>query len=296
MTDGYESLVKRASHLRLSAGTVAEGMRTGSFRSAFRGHGIEFSGVREYLRGDDIRTIDWNVTARMGKPFVKLFDEDRELIVFLVVDRSLSMDSAFSVRSRRDTANEAAALLAFAAEQNDSPLGAVFFDGAITFSVLPKSGRSRVMLILNKLDAAHEANGRTKGSVLASSLQGAAKLLKNRSLVVILSDFRVAGYEDELSRLAVKHDVVAVRITDPTDERLPRVGFAPFADSETGMVRRLSTNSSAFCREWALANRTRLERWQTMCKKRGVASLLLSTQADAAHVLADFFASREKKR
>ena len=136
LSEDRTALAKRASLLRLSAITLAEGMRSGSFKSLYRGQGIEFSGVREYLRDDDVRAIDWNVTARMGRPYVKLFEEERELNVFLVVDESLSMNTVSGYRTRLETAMECASLLSLASLQNESPVGAVMFNGNITFSWL----------------------------------------------------------------------------------------------------------------------------------------------------------------
>ena len=136
-----KNLSKRAELLHLSSVSLAEGMRNGTFRSLYRGTGVEFSGVREYLAGDDVRAIDWNVTARMGKPFVKIFDEEKELDVFLVADKSFSMDTGSGIQSRLETAMECASLITLASLHNGSPVGAVTFDGRIDFSCPPKSGK-----------------------------------------------------------------------------------------------------------------------------------------------------------
>ena len=138
------ALARRATLLHLSAISLAEEMRSGTFKSLYHGQGVEFSGVRDYLRGDDVRSIDWNVTARMGKPFVKLFEEERELTVFLVVDHSLSMNTVSGNRTRLEVAMECASLLSLASLQNASPVGAVLFNGEITFSCAPKAGRDQV--------------------------------------------------------------------------------------------------------------------------------------------------------
>ncbi len=286
------SVVRRAKYLRLAAVNVSDGMRSGAFRSMFRARGIEFAGVREYLQGDDVRSIDWNVTSRMGKPFVKMFDEERELTVFLVVDRSLSMRTGAAARSRLSQASEAAALLAFAAEQNASPLGAVFFHGEITFTVAPKPGRDQVMTVLKHLDG---EDSRVPGSVLANALAGAGQLLRSRSLVIVISDFRSAGYENRLARLALRHDVVAVRITDPADEQLPSSGYVPFFDPESGEHISLPTGSRAFRRSWQQSGREHAERWMLLCLRRGAYPLELSTKDDAAAVLTRFFSSREQR-
>ena len=289
----YSSLVKKASQLRLSALSIAEGIRTGGFRSFLRGQGVEFTGVRDYLYGDDIRNIDWNVTARIGKPYIKLHQEDKDFIVFLIVDQSLSMDTGFASKSRLETANETAALLAFAAEQNSSPVGGVFFDGDVRFSSAPKTGRNQVMLLLSHLDA--YSQNRKTGSLLTNSLQGAYQLLKNRSLVVVISDFRVGGYEKALARLATAHDVIAVCITDVSDFELPQAGFLSFIDPETKEKQYLSTSSAAFQKNWNEYGEKRLERWNSLCLKRGVTPLQISTKSDPATVLSKFFSQKEKK-
>ena len=146
-----DRLAKRASQLRLSAISLAENMRNGSFKSLYRGQGIEFSDVREYLHGDNVRAIDWNVTARMGRAFIKQYEEDRELSVFLILDCSRSMRLG-TAHTRLEKATEAAALLLLACEHNAGAIGAVFFDGKIQFSCPPKPGRENSMMILSKLD------------------------------------------------------------------------------------------------------------------------------------------------
>lgn len=285
--DTRDSLAEKASSLRLKARSISNGIKAGSFRSYYRGQGIEFSDVREYLRGDDVRSIDWNVTARMGKPFVKLYEEDRELAIFIVLDRSLSMLQAAGGRSRLSVASEAAAILALAAEQSNCPVGAVFFGGKLDFSCAPDSGRNNVMLILSKLD--EEPDTEKKGSVLVKALRGTARLLKKKSLVFILSDFRVSGYEDELARLALRHEVIAVRCTDPCDEELPEVGCIPFYDLENNIDRILPTSLSSFRRAWRDDALARHKRWQSVCAKRGVMPLVLSTESDPVLILSNYF-------
>ncbi|MBO4758463.1 MAG: DUF58 domain-containing protein [Spirochaetaceae bacterium] len=293
----YQTLVQRASQLRLQAFSIAEGFRSGGFHSLFKGHGIEFTGVREYLRGDDIRTIDWNVTARMSKPYAKLFEEDRELVVFLVLDRSLSMNTGFGGQTRLECANEIAALLSFAAEHISSPLGAVFFDGSITFSIAPKASQNNVMLILSQIDEStkqiYAKNAGTEGSMLSGALDGACRLLKNRSLVVVVSDFRTSGYQKAMARLASKHDVLAIKIADPTDSALPQIGSFSFEDPETKAVRTFPTGSSSFRHVWKQAEIERRERWVKLCRRCGARTLVVSTDDEPAKKLKEFFASKE---
>lgn len=290
-----ERLAKKASQLRISAITLAENMRGGNFKSLYRGQGIEFSDVREYLHGDNVRSIDWNVTARMGRAFIKQYEEDRELSVFLILDCSLSMESAFS-RSKLEKAREAAAILLLASEQNSGAIGAVFFDGKIQFSCPPKTGRENSMLILSKLDKVGSIpeNERKTGSVLPNAITGAAKLLKKRSLVFILSDFRSAGWETPFARLSQKNDVIAVKMTEPGDAELPEIGTLSFYDSESKKKSVFPTLSRRFRSEWERENQNRAEQWKDFCLRHGASPLLLSSEEDAALVFQNFF--RQKSR
>lgn len=288
------TLAKRAQQLRLQAQSIAQGMRLGSFRSLYRGQGIEFSGVREYLRGDDVRSIDWNVTARMGKPFVKVFEEERELIIFIICDTSLSMDTGSGGFSRLKKAYETGSLLVFAAEHNSSPVGAVFFDGAISFSCAPKSGKDQTMILLSRFEKREEQS--TLGSVLSNAIRGAGKILKKRSLIFILSDFRTSGYETELARLALKHDVVAIRFTDETDTLLPDVGTLSFLDQESSKRQLLPLSNNAFKKAWREAGLNHLDRWASLCSKRGVRTLTVSTVDDCSLCLSRFFSIKRESR
>lgn len=283
-------IAQKASALHLRARSLSDSMRLGSSRSFYKGRGIDFSGVREYLRGDDVRTIDWNVTARMGKPFVKMFEEERELIVFLIVDFSSSMDSGGKNRARLKTAAEAAASLIFASLHNSSPVGCVLFDGEILFSAEPKRGKDYAMLLFSKLNSLPPR--RVRGTALNQALRGSAKLLKNRSLVFVISDFRCAGYEENLAALALKHEVVALQIGSQLDDALPECGGLTFADTESGKTAVLPTFSRAFQREWKDFHKRRKERLHSLFIRRGVFPLNMNAGDDPLHTLIDFFSSR----
>ncbi|HAK68517.1 MAG TPA: DUF58 domain-containing protein [Treponema sp.] len=288
-------LAQRASSLRLAAITLAENMRNGSFKSLYRGQGIEFSDVREYLNGDNVRSIDWNVTARMGRPFIKEYEEDRELSVFLILDCSRSMELGSDV-TRLSLAQEASALLLLACEHNAGAMGAVFFDGKIQFSCPPKSGRENSMMILSKLDKIDSIPEYEKsdGSALSNAINGAAKLLKKRSLVFILSDFRSSRWDKPFARLAQKHDVVALRITDPSDSELPEIGTIPFYDAESKKKSLFPTLSRRFKAQWREANQKRSEQWKDFCSKHGAFPLSISTQEDAVSTLQRFFKQKAR--
>ena len=291
-----ESLIKKALYLRLMAENIAEGMKSGNFRSLYRGQGIEFAGVREYNRGDDIRTIDWNVTARMGRPYIKIFEEERELQIFLIVDssRSMQLETAADRRTKYAAAAEAAALVAIAAEINACPAGAVFFDGAINFSAEPALGKENTMQILNHLDRLPESP--VSGSVLPGAITAAAKVLRKRTLVFILSDFRCAGWEKPLINLAQKNDVIAINLHDATDEGLPSLGTVKFMDVETGRKMSLPSSSSAFKKEWRNYNEMNQNRWQDFCIKHGIMPVILDTKTEPVQVLNQIFARKARAR
>lgn len=285
------TLVKRASYLRIATASLASAMQSGAFRSLYRGRGVEFSGVREYLRGDDVRAIDWNVTARNAKPFVKIFDEERELQILLIVDRSLSMQTFSSARTRLEAASEIAALLALSAEHNSNPVGAVLFSGEVEFVVAPKTGQEHTMLLLSHLDSFPK---KSRGSVLENALQGACKILKKRSLVFVISDFRVGGWENPFAILASKHDVVALKISDALDSALPEMGTIFFRDAESGAKKLFPTFSKNFQNSWREDSAMREKRWRALVTRRGGVPLSVSTADDSLAILSEFF-SRKKE-
>jgi uncharacterized protein (DUF58 family) len=291
-----ESLIKKALYLRLMAEDIAEGMKSGNFRSLYRGQGIEFAGVREYNRGDDIRTIDWNVTARMGRPYIKIFEEERELQIFLIVDssRSMQLENATDRRTKYAAAAETAALVAIAAEINACPTGAVFFDGAINFSAEPALGKENTMQILNHLDRLPPSP--VSGSVLPNAITAAAKVLRKRTLVFILSDFRCADWEKPLINLAQKNDVIAINLHDAADEELPSLGTVKFMDVETGRKMSLPSSSTAFKKEWRNYNEMNQNRWQDFCIKHGIMPVILDTKTEPVQVLNQIFARKARLR
>lgn len=288
-----ETLIKKAAYLKIVAQDLADGMKSGNFRSLYRGQGIEFSGVRDYIRGDDIRTIDWNVTARMGRPYIKVFEEERELQIFIVLDSSLSMRLENDKRSKYATAAEAAALITIAAEINECPVGAVFFDGAIHFSCKPRLEKEQTMMILTHLDNLPEQQ--VKGSVLGNALTGAGKLLKKRSLVFVLSDFRSNNWEKPIIALAQKNDVVAIRLHDNADDELLTMGTVLFEDVESGIKMDLPSASESFKKEWRNFNELHTSRWKDFCVKHGILPVIQDVKNDPLQTLNSIFAQKAKR-
>lgn len=277
------SLIKKASYLKISARELAESFKSGNFRSLFRGQGIEFEGVRDYIRGDDVRTIDWNVTARMGHAFVKVFEEERELQVLLIMDNSESMMIKHDKKSKFEIAQDASALITIACELNSCSLGAIFFDGQINFCTKPLLNKSQTMLILNKISQKNETP--VKGSVLDSALISASRILKKRSLVFIFSDFRSEGWQKALVALAKKNDVLAFNIFDSFDYQFPELGSVVFKDAETGSKMILPTTSKKFKKSWQNFNHQKLQNWKEFCLKHGVIPVIMNTKDEPLEIL-----------
>lgn len=284
-------LSEQAGKLKLGALLLTEGLRSGNIKSVFRGQGIEFDEVREYEYGDDTRLIDWNITARMNRPYVKRYREERELTIFLVVDCSASMDTGYGPVSRREQSWNTASLIAFAGELTNNPVGAVFFDGKAGRAFSPKTGSKYVMTILGNMV---KTKSLVPGSDLSSVLRGTHKILKRRSLVVIISDFRMTNYQDELEKTARKHDVMAVRITDPADYSLPEGGLIPFWDPETNQKSFIPTLSGIIRKRWQGENRQLIQNWEHTCRSAGVIPVSISTEHDAVKELIKVFSNFKK--
>ena len=262
---------------------MADSLKTGNFRSLFRGQGIEFEGVRDYIRGDDVRSIDWNVTARMGHPFVKVFEEERELQVLLILDNSASMMIKNDKKSKFEVARYASALITIACELNSCSIGAIFFDGAINLCTKPFFSKNQIMLILNKLFKLNE--NPVKGSVLNSALIDAGRILKKRSLVFVFSDFCSDGWQKSMIALAKKNDVLAFKLCDSVDYEFFDFGSVVFKDAESGIKMLLPTASKKFKKDWHNYNQQRLQNWKEFCLKHGIIPVIMNTKDDPLEIL-----------
>ncbi len=223
-------VLRQVKRIELRTRRLVTTLFSGEYRSVFRGQGMEFAEVRAYEMGDDYRAIDWNVSARMASPYVKTFVEERELTVLLVVDRSGS-EQFGEPTSKAERSVEVAAVLALAAARQNDRVGALVFSGGIDHVVPPRKGRSHALRIIRDLIAFKPRDRRTN---IATALAYAGQLLRHRSILVILSDFRAPGWEDPLARLARKHEVVAVTVDDPRETELPAAGWIELEDAETG--------------------------------------------------------------
>lgn len=281
----------KARMLRLASFPIAREMKTGAFRSFFRGRGIEFDSVREYQYGDDVRAIDWNVSARTGKTFVKTFSEERDLSVFIILDASRSMNTGTGEKSKLDHAVEAAALISFAAEQLPCPVGGVVFDGKIGPFIKPAEGLENVISLFTVFEGFRTD---VPGSALTETISGCMPVLSSPSLVIILSDFRVSGFKKALERLAFYHKVIAVKITDSATGEIPGHGLIRFSDPETREEILCRPESYSFKTAWEKDSSENTAYWNSLCAKCGVLPFELPVNLDAAAALAAFFAAKNK--
>ena len=276
------------------ARSLANELLSGDFRAIFKGQGIEFDEVRRYEWGDDVRSIDWNVSARFGTPYVKLYREEKEMTVCIILDNSASMhtpggslsDSPGSEVNRYEQAVLAAALIAFSAEQAGQRLSMIFFDSEISKIIPPRKGRPHTMAVIS---AALEARPYEKGSGLGKALVGAERLLKRRSLVIIISDFLCINWEQEIGDLSRSHDVISIKISGPLDREMPKSGLLTLEDPETGLKLRASASFPSFRTAWSSWHEERTSLWEAICRRSGAAYLDLSTAEDAPSVLTRFF-------
>ncbi len=280
-----------ARRLQLISHQLVESLLAGNYRSVFKGQGIEFDEVREYVEGDDARLIDWNVSSRLGTPFTKVFREERELTLFLLVDMSASMHGGTGQESRQSVQQLLFSLLSLAAAQNNDKMGAVFYTEGIEHWVSPVKGRKHALRLIQDM-VRFEAKG--SGSDLALALRTAGEALKRRGICVILSDFKTSGYYKNLSLLSRRHDVIAVRIVDPVDELYPETGLFRLEDPETGRSILAPGRSQRFRREYHDYWRMERRQWRRECRRRGVATLEVDTDEDPAVKLLRFFQRRRR--
>jgi len=284
-------VLKQVKGIELRTRSLVNTLFTGEYRSVFRGQGIEFAEVRAYQEGDDFRSIDWNVSARFGHPFVKSFTEEREITLLLVVDQSGSLHFGHPL-SKASLAVEVGAVLALAAARHQDRVGALLFSDGVEHVVRPTKGRQHALRVIRDL-VAFKPRGR--GTNLAEALRFASKLLRHRSIVAVLSDFRADGWEEPLARLAGDHDIVAITIDDPRERALPDAGWVDFSDAETGQRVLVDTSHPATrARLQVAAERLAQERGRKLAQS-GVDRVALRTDVPYGVPLRRAFAARARR-
>lgn len=285
-------LARQVRLLELATRHIVTEVFAGEYSSAFKGRGMEFADVREYQPGDEIRTIDWNVTARAGKPFVKRFTEERELSVLLAVDLSGSGAFGTSEKSKRELCCEVAALLAFAAVRKGDRVGLLIFTDRVELYIPPKKGSRHVLRLIRELLAFEPTHTGTRFVTVADHI---ARVLHRRSLVFLVSDFIAEDLEPALRRLAPRHDVVAVNVSDPRDFDLVPAGLLDVQDPETGGTMLLDTSSRRVRDAYRAAMTSTAERRIGLLQRLGIDHLELSTASAYVHDLVQFFRQRERR-
>ena len=283
-------LIKKVRKIEIKTRGLSSNIFAGQYHSAFKGRGMAFSEVREYQYGDDVRDIDWNVTARFNKPYVKVFEEERELTVMLLVDMSGSLDFGTSGMYKKDMVAEIAATLAFAAIQNNDKIGAIFFTDRIEKFIPPQKGRKHILYIIREVLGFEPESQLTD---LTVPLQYLTNAIKKRCTTFILSDFiEERDFKSALTIANRKHDVVAIQVYDRRVEELPDVGLMKMVDPETGKDVYVDTSSRrvrALHRKWWIESQVRLRDTFT---KSGVDSISVRTDQDYVKSLMNLFAKR----
>ncbi|HEX3235128.1 MAG TPA: DUF58 domain-containing protein [Gemmatimonadales bacterium] len=286
-----EEVTHEVRRIEITTRHLVRDIVAGEYSSAFRGRGVEFSEVREYQPGDDVRTIDWNVTARLGAAYVKRYLEERELTVMFAVDFSASGGFGSRVRTKGELAAEVCAVLALAAARNNDRVGALLFTDRVEHHVPPRKGRRHVLRVISDI-LSFQPSGR--GTDLAAALDELEPTLRRRAVIFLLSDFIAADYEGTLARLARRHDLVALQLVDPRERELPDAGVVTLWDPERGGWRRVDTSDLSVregFRRRALDFDRSLERG---LRERGADLLRLETGRSYAEPLLAFFRRRER--
>jgi uncharacterized protein (DUF58 family) len=283
-------VLRQVKLIELRTRGLVNSVFTGEYRSVFKGQGMEFSEVREYQPGDEVRSIDWNVTARMGRPFVKRYIEERELTVMLVVDLSGSERFGTVRRFKSELASELAAVLAMSAVRNNDRVGVLLFTDRIEHVIPPRKGRRHVLRIIRDL-LAFEPVGR--GTDLVGAIDYTARMLGEHAIVFIVSDFLDADIDHPLKLMAQRHDVVAVTVEDPSERDLPDIGIARLIDPETGETFEVDTSHPSVRDAYSThVSREREER-KHLLRRLAIDEVSVRTEAGVVEPLLRFFRSRE---
>ena len=287
------ALLKKVRKIEIKTKGLSNHIFAGEYHTAFKGKGMAFSEVREYQPGDDIRSIDWNVTARYNSPFVKVFEEEREMTVMLLIDVSASGNFGTQEQFKRELATELAAILAFSAINNNDKVGVIFFTDKVEQFIPPKKGKSHILRIIREV-LAFEPTG--KGTDIAGALEYFSAVIKKRSICFILSDFMSKEFDRPLKISSKKHDLVALRIHDKREDTLPNVGLVPMQDAETEKMLFVDTSSKKVRDNFAKNRAQATEKLRKLFPASGVDLIDITTGKDYVKPLINFFKTRGKRR
>lgn len=294
MQESENDILRRVRKIEIKTRGLSNEIFAGQYHTAFRGRGMSFSEVREYRAGDDVRDIDWNVTARSRKPHIKIYEEERELTMMLLVDVSASRLFGSAERFKKNVMTEIAAVLAFSAAQNNDKVGCIFFSDKVEKFIPPKKGRSHILMIIRELVGFRP---QSQGTRLSEPLRMLTNVNKKRCTTFILSDFLDpaqdrAALEDALKIAGSKHDLVGIRVCDPREAELPDVGIVELQDAESGRKVWADTSSRAVRDHYAAAWRTRSEAIDALLRHHRIDSATITTDGDYVAELLKLFRQR----
>ena len=288
-----ESILKKVKRIEISSRRMMDDIMTGGYKSKFRGQGVQFSEHRQYTPGDDIRHLDWKVSARSREPLIKQYEEERELNVFIIADFSASTDFGSVKNMKKDVVAELGAMIAYAASNSGDKVGVLFVTDRVRKTIELKKGKNHVLRIIRDLAAFQTEAG---GTGLKKALEETRRLLKHSGIVFILSDFKAEGYENSLRQLSRKHDVVAVKIADRAESLLPDVGLINIQDPETGLAFDFRADSPGIRK----LLKDSVEQFETKTKQifnlAGVETLHVETSEEHAEKLVSFLKRRKTNR
>lgn len=284
-----KEILKKVRKIEIKTRRLSDHIFSGEYHTSFKGRGMTFSEVRQYQYGDDVRAIDWNVTARYNEPFVKVFEEERELTMMLMVDISGSESFGTKNQLKRDMITEIAATLAFSATQNNDKIGLLLFSDQIELFIPPKKGKSHVLRIIRELI---EFESKSKKTDLSQALKYLSSVLKKKAIVFLISDFMVKDYEHTLKIASKRHDVTGIRVFDQREERIPNIGIVNMLDAETGETLLVDTTSNKVRMDYEKYYRENVNYFKDIFSKCGAGTI--SSRVDESYVtkLLGYFKAR----
>ncbi|MCR4319247.1 MAG: DUF58 domain-containing protein [Candidatus Brocadiaceae bacterium] len=287
-----KDILKKIQQIQIHTRRLVNEAFVGEYHSVFKGRGMEFDEVREYQPGDEIRTIDWNVTARIGRPFIKRYVEERELTVMLLVDVSASGNFGSIKHLKNEVATEICAILAFSAIKNNDKVGMIMFTDKIEKFIPPKKGPKHVLRVIRELLCTHPTG---KGTNISVALEYLNKITHRRTISFVVSDFLANDYAHALRIANKKHDMIAITIADPREQELPNVGFIELRDAESGEILLFDTADFLARKEFGALNNRRRQEQSRLFRSMGVDEIVVNTNKHYVEPIVRFFRMREKR-
>jgi uncharacterized protein (DUF58 family) len=286
-----KEILQKVRRIEIRTRSVVDAILSGEYQSVFKGRGMEFSEVRTYIEGDDVRSVDWNVTARMGQLYVKKHVEERELTVMLVVDASSSGHFGTVERFKDEVAVELCALLAFSAIKNNDRVGLIIFTSDVETYIPPKKGKNHVLRVIRELLYFKPVK---PGTNIGAAIEFLNRVITKKSVVFLVSDFCASGFEVPIRVAGRRHDFVAISIADPREKNLPDVGLIELLDPETGAATLVDSRDASLRRAFAAESERRSRELSAFFRANGIDEIPISTEADYVDPLVKFFRKREK--